>query len=41
MKYMNKILDGEYLLWSRPLKAWLHYIKQVSLGKVLNVDVAI
>lgn len=39
--YLKKSEDGEYAFASRPLKAWLRYMKQIPLGKVLNVDLPI
>jgi hypothetical protein len=39
--YLKKNLDGEYSFTNRPIKAWLRFMKQVPLGKVLNVDIPI
>lgn len=41
MGYLKKNLDGEYSFTNRPIKAWLRFMKQIPLGKVLNVDLAI
>jgi len=39
--YLKKNEDGEYSFSSRPLKSWLRYMKQIPLGKVLNVDLPV
>lgn len=39
--YLKKNDEGEYSFTQRPLKAWLRYMRQVPLGKVLNVDVVV
>lgn len=39
--YLKKNEDGEYAFASRPLKSWLRYMKQIPLGKVLNVDLPV
>jgi hypothetical protein len=39
--YLLKNLEGEYSFVHRPLKAWLRYMRQVPLGRVLNVDIEV
>lgn len=38
---LKKHESGEYSFVQRPLKAWLRYVKQLPLGKVLNVDIPV
>ena len=37
--YLKKSDNGEYSFKHRPLKAWLRYVKQVPLGRIINVDI--
>jgi len=41
MGYLKKNLEGEYAFTNKPMKAWLRFMKQIPLGKVLNVDLPV